>query len=114
MSGISISASSTNLGKVAAVSEASGGSPAQRAYDRALKRLDEAQKKLAQDVLERAPEEVVKVSEARVEAAAAALQAAAAAVAHEQADAQRAQQAEVGQGVPAPEPRRGSEVDVYA
>ena len=90
MAEIRIDASTTKLGTIGRGSVAPNGSPAQQAYDRAVKQLAVAQKKLAQDVVDRAPEETIAVDRAMVEMAGAAVAAAAAALAREQSRAQEA------------------------
>src|SRR5690554_279160 len=79
-----IGAAATDLAAITARVMSGGGSPAQQAYERAVKQLAKAQKQLAQDVANGAPEEAVKVGRAMVEMAAAAVEAAAAALAREQ------------------------------
>lgn len=109
MTEIRIDAGTTTLGRTGAGRPAAGGSPAQQAYDRAVKQLSDAQKKLAQDVIDRAPETTITVDQSMVQAAALAVAAAAAALSQEQAKAQSDQS-------PAPAPaeeRQTSRRDPY-
>lgn len=86
MTEIRIDARSTNVGQIG--TGAASGSPAQQAYDRAVKQLADAQKKLSQDVFDQAPEATIEVDQALVETAALAVSTAAAALAREQEKAQ--------------------------
>ncbi|MEP7764312.1 hypothetical protein [Sanguibacter sp. 25GB23B1] len=116
MAAMRIDASTTKLGTLGRGSAAAGGSPAQQAYDRAVKHLADAQKKLAQDVVDRAPEETIEVDRAMIEMAAAAVAAAAAALAREQSKDQEAQAPASAEGVER-SPRAGhrlGDVDLYA
>lgn len=88
MTEIRIDARSTNVGQIG--TGAASGSPAQQAYDRAVKQLADAQKKLSQDVFDQAPEATIEVDQALVETAALAVSTAAAALAREQEKAQTA------------------------
>ncbi len=89
MSDMRISAGSTNLGNIVAAGTAAGGSPAQQAYQKAVKRLTEAQARLAQDAANREPDDTIKIDKVMVELAAAQVAQAAAALAREQTNAQR-------------------------
>jgi hypothetical protein len=118
MSDMRIDAGTTNIGKIGAGRPAAGGSPAQQAYDRAVKQMSDAQKKLAQDVAARAPEATITVDQAMVQAAALAVAAAAAALSQEQVEAQSAESPDQGQAeekqVSRRDPYRLGDVDLHA
>jgi len=121
MSGIRIEAGTTSVGTTGSSATAASGSPAQQAYDRAVKQLAAAQKKLSQDVFDKAPEATIKVDQAAVEAAALSVAAATAALAREQAKAQEGQTSRTAALAPAQQAEtpsrdrsRTGDVDLYA
>ena len=118
MTEIRIDAGTTTLGRTGAGRSTASGSPAQQAYDRAVKQLTDAQKKLTQDVVARAPEETITVDQAMVQAAALAVAAAAAALSQEQAKAQSAQSPDQGPAeerqTPRRDPYRLGDIDLHA
>lgn len=121
MSGMRIEAGTTSVGTTGGSATATSGSPAQQAYDRAVKQLSAAQKKLSQDVFDKAPQATIEVDQAAVEAAALSLAAATTALAREQEKAHEGQTSRAATPTPAQQTEapsrdrsRTGDIDLYA